>query len=100
MKDLRQRLPLCGLNHHVDVVGHNAPSEESVTIAIEFLQRFGNHCGDLRVFQQAVAGAVVEEGFYFLREEFSEALVFGRGQGATLLLGILNDRISFAAPRF
>ncbi len=95
MENLCQAVACQGLEDHVDVVGHDAPSQQPVSLAVKVTQRVDHQPRDASIPQQASTEAGVQVPLNSLREEPRQALPFGGGESAARLLRRGKDISAF-----
>ena len=107
------------LDHGVNMVGHNAPSEQAVptdgmailamsghgqdaraTCGVKVLKRAGHDTGDVISSHPALARASIEEFLHAVREKTVQPRLFGGGQGTVHLLRCLYNVPALEFPGF
>ena len=84
----------------VNMVGHNAPGMESVSVSVKMLQRFKDNRCDFRILQPAVSRAVVQVLFDSVGKQSGDLAFFMFRQLSFLISRPLFKFKSFEAPLF
>jgi len=82
MQDALQRIAAQILKKNMDVIGHDAPSEEADSLAVEFLERERYHSGHRWISQVTCARPGVEIRLHSPRVKLPEAKSFRIGERA------------------
>ena len=82
----------------MNVVGHDAPAHEPVTLAVEVLQRVRDDGSEITALQPALADAVVEVALHLLGMKLMEPLDLSRSERTILLARIDDDGIALGHP--
>ena len=60
MNDTVERMASTGLDDHMHMIGHDAPGEQAIPVAVEVKQRRLGQCRDIRPSEPARSPTVIE----------------------------------------
>src|SRR6266581_893293 len=70
MQDIGQRLALCWLDNHMNVIGHNDEYVEHVPLKVEVPQRINHDLRNIWLLQKALAISLIKPALSLLLKTF------------------------------